>query len=183
MYSNFTEEARKVLIGAKEEMLKLKHPYVGSEHLLLSILKDNNDVSKKLKEYNLDYDRFKDELISIVGLGSKPSEYFLYTPLLKRVMENAMCDSKEVTINHLFNSLLEEGEGVAIRILISMNIDINELNKIFKRQPKRCKSKKLTIDTLGVDLTKKASNNELDPVVGREKEIKRLIEILCRRNR
>ena len=183
MYSNFTEEARKVLIGAKEEMLKLRHPYVGSEHLLLSILKDNNDVSKKLKEYNLDYDRFRDELTSIVGLGSKPSEYFLYTPLLKRVMENAMCDSKEVTINHLFNSLLEEGEGVAIRILISMNIDINELNKIFKRQPKRCKSKKLTIDTLGVDLTKKASNNELDPVVGREKEIKRLIEILCRRKK
>ena len=190
MYSNFTEEARKVLIGAKEEMLKLKHPYVGSEHLLLSILKDNNDVSKKLKEYNLDYNKFKNELISIVGTGSKSSEYFLYTPLLKRVMENAMYDSKEenskeVTINHLFISLLEEGEGVAIRILISMNIDVDELYKIFtnKIQLKRCKNKKLMIDTLGIDLTKKAKNNELDPVIGRDNEIKRIIEILCRRKK
>ena len=190
MLIKFNEEARKVLIGAKEEMLKLKHPYVGSEHLLLSILKDNNDVSKKLKEYDLDYNKFKNELVSIVGKGSKTSEYFLYTPLLKRVMENAMYDSKEenskeVTINHLFISLLEEGEGVAIRILISMNVDVDELYKIFtnKIQPKKCKNKKLMIDTLGVDLTKKAKNNELDPVIGRDSEIKRIIEILCRRKK
>lgn len=190
MYSNFTEEARKVLMSAKEEMFKLKHPYVGSEHLLLSILKDNNDVSKKLKEYNLDYNKFKNELISIVGVGSIASEYFLYTPLLKRVMENAIYDSKEenskeVTINHLFMALLEEGEGVAIRVLISMNIDIDELHKIFtnKIQPKKCKNKKLMIDTIGVDLTKKAKNNELDPVIGRDDEIKRIIEILCRRKK
>ena len=81
MYNSFTEEARKILIAAKEEMKKLKHPYVGSEHLLLSILKDKNEISEKLKEYDLDYKRFKDELIDIVGIGTKESECFLYTPL------------------------------------------------------------------------------------------------------
>lgn len=107
-------------------MTELKHPYVGSEHLLLAILKSKNNVSKKLKQYNLDYDKFKNKIIETVGVGSKESEWFLYTPLLKRVMENAMLDCKEdnseVTIESLFSNLLEEGEGVAIRILISLNV-------------------------------------------------------------
>lgn len=189
MYNNFTEEARRVLIGAKEEMMLLKHPYVGSEHLFLSILKSNNYVSDRLKEYKIDYDIFKNKLINIVGIGKKASNCFLYTPLLKRVMENAIYDSKEnnngdVTINHLFSALLEEGEGVAIRILISMNVDIDDLYKNFAYKiPIKQKNKKLLIDSIGVDLNKKAINNELDPVLGREKELKRIIEILCRRKK
>ena len=123
MYNNFLEETRKILVSAKEEMKKLKHPYVGSEHLLLAILNSKNEVSEKLKEYDLTYDRFKEELIDIVGIGTKESEIFLYTPLLKRIMENAIYDSKEdnngnVTISHLFSSMLEEGEGIAVRILM-----------------------------------------------------------------
>jgi len=190
MYNSFTEEARKILMRAKEEMKKLKHPYVGSEHLLLSILKDNNEISEKLKDYDLDYKRFKNELIDIVGVGSKESECFLYTPLLKRIMENAVYDSKEnnngnVTISHLFSSMLEEGEGIAIRILIGMDIDLDDLYQEFayKLPIKKSKNKKLLIDELGVDLTKKASNNELDPVVGRDEEISRVIEILSRRKK
>lgn len=189
MHNNFTEDARRVLIGAKEEMMKLKHPYVGSEHLLLSILKDDNDVSLRLKDYMINYNSFKEELVRIVGIGTKASECFLYTPLLKRVMENAVYDSKDnnsgdVTINHLFSSLLEEGEGVAIRILISMNIDIDSLYKDFTfKLPTKKKNKKLLIDSIGIDLNKKAQNNELDPVIGRDSEIKRLIEILCRRKK
>ena len=190
MYNSFTEEARKILMSAKEEMKKLKHPYVGSEHLLLSILKDNNEISEKLKDYDLDYKRFKNELIDIVGVGSKESECFLYTPLLKRIMENAVYDSKEnnngnVTISHLFSSMLEEGEGIAIRILIGMDIDLDDLYQEFayKLPIKKSKNKKLLIDELGVDLTKKASNNELDPVVGRDEEINRVIEILSRRKK
>ena len=190
MYNSFTEEARKILMRAKEEMKKLKHPYVGSEHLLLSILKDNNEISEKLKDYDLDYKRFKNELIDIVGVGSKESECFLYTPLLKRIMENAVYDSKEnnngnVTISHLFSSMLEEGEGIAIRILIGMDIDLDDLYQEFayKLPIKKTKNKKLLIDELGVDLTKKASNNELDPVVGRDEEINRVIEILSRRKK
>ena len=133
MFSNFTEEARNIIVLSKQEMKKLKHPYVGSEHLLLAILKDDNNVSNTLKRYDLDYKKFKNELINIVGVGSKESEWFLYTPLLKRVFETAIIDSKEnnsdVTIENLFNALLEEGEGVAIRILIGMNIDLDSLYK------------------------------------------------------
>ncbi len=186
MFGQFTEEARKILINAKIEMTELKHPYVGSEHFLLAVLKGKNSISKKLLQYNLDYTIFKNKLIETVGMGSKESEWFLYTPLLKRVMENAILDCKEnnsdVTIESLFSNLLEEGEGVAIRILLSLNIDLDSLYnefsyKIFKKK----KSKKLLLEELGTDLTKKAL--ELDPVVGREKEIKRIIEILVRRTK
>lgn len=83
MFGNFTEDARKVIVEAKEEMYELRHPYVGSEHLLLSILKHDNSVAKRLKDYDLDYQILKDELVKIIGVGSKASNWFLYTPLLK----------------------------------------------------------------------------------------------------
>ena len=105
-------------------------------------------------------------------------------------MENAIYDSKEnnngnVTISHLFSALLEEGEGIAIRILIGMDIDLDELYDEFayKFIPKKTKNKKLLIDELGVDLTKKALKNELDPVIGRDEEIHNVIEILSRRKK
>ncbi len=192
MFGNFTEEARKILVDAKKEMYDLKHPYVGSEHLLLAILKEDNNISKRLKDYNLDYQLLKDEIIKIIGIGSNPSNWFLYTPLLKRIMENAIIDSKEnnngeVTVEHLFSSLLEEGEGVAIRVMIGMNIDVDELYGEFSykltNNSKRKKNKKLLLEELGIDLNKKALNNEIDPVVGREKEIKRVLEILSRRTK
>ena len=192
MFGEFTEEARKILVSAKEEMYELKHPYVGSEHLLLAILKDNNSVSKKLKEYNLTYDILKKEITNIIGIGSEYPEWFLYTPLLKRIIENAIVDSKEnnngdVTVEHLFASLLEEGEGVGIRVMLGMDIDLDKLYKDFSNKlvmtSKAKKNKKLLIDELGYDLTKKALNNELDPVVGRDDEINRLLEILCRRTK
>ncbi len=187
MFGNFEEEARKVLVNAKKEMYELNHPYVSSEHLLLAILKGNNEISDKLKSFDLDYDRFKKEVINIIGKGSKPSQWFLYTPLLKRIIENATIDAKDnnngvVTINHLFASLLDEGEGVAIRILIGMDIDIDDLYNEFTDKIINKKScKKLLIDEIGVDLNKKAMNGNLDPVTGRSEEIKRVLEILCRR--
>lgn len=190
MFGNFTEEARKILVNAKYEMSELKHPYVGSEHLLLAILKDNNSVSKRLRQFSLEYENFKKKLIETVGIGSKESEWFLYTPLLKRVMENAILDSKEnnngdVTIEHLFSNLLEEGEGVAIRIMISMKIDLDSLYQEFNYKVfnKKKKSKKLLLEELGIDLTKKAKEGKLDPVIGREQEIKRVLEILSRRTK
>ena len=189
MFGNFEEEARKVLVNAKKEMHDLKHPYVSSEHLLLAILKSENEVSEKLKGYDLDYDRFKEEIIKIIGKGSKASEWFLYTPLLKRILENATYDAKEnnngtVTINHLFVSLLDEGEGVAIRILMGMNIDIDELyNEFSDKNFSQKSNKKLLIDEIGVDLNKKALNGFLDPVTGRDEEIKGVLEILCRRRK
>ena len=187
MFGNFEEEARKVLVNAKKEMYELNHPYVSSEHLLLAILKGDNEISDKLKTFDLDYNRFKDEVIKIIGKGSRPSQWFLYTPLLKRIIENATFDAKEnnngvVTVNHLFASLLDEGEGVAIRILIGMDIDIDELYSEFTDKIINKKShKKLLIEELGVDLNKKAMSGNLDPVTGRDDEIRRVLEILSRR--
>jgi len=109
MIGNFNEETQKILVNAKLEMINLKHPYIGTEHLVLSILKSNTDLANRLKEYDLTYDKFKNEIIKIVGTGSKKSEFFLYTPLFKKVIENAILDSKEnnngeVTIEHLVST-------------------------------------------------------------------------------
>ena len=188
MFGSFSEDARKILINAKSEMCNLCHPYVGSEHLLLSILKSNNVISDKLKSYNLTYDVFKDELIKIVGVGSKKSEWFLYTPLLKRVLENAIVHArdenrKEVFIEHLFLGLLEEGDGIAIRIMVNLGIDIDLLYDEFSYNIKSFKNSKLLLDEFGVDLTLKALNNEIDPVIGRDNEIERILEILSRRTK
>lgn len=189
MFGNFSEEARVVIVAAKEEMSNLKHPYIGSEHLLLAILRGKNNVSKKLMEYNINYENVKKEIINIIGMGSKQSEWFLYTPMLRRIIENSIVDSKdsnsEVMIEHLFLNLLDEGEGIAIRILLSMEVDIDSLYKEFyiNKADKKKKTKKLLLEEIGIDLNKKAENNELDPVIGREEELNRIIEILMRRTK
>lgn len=191
MLGNFNEEAQFILLKSREEMLELHHPYIGTEHLVLAILKSNNDLAKRLSSYGLTYDVFKEEILTIIGKGTKKSPFYLYTPLLKKIMDNALLDAKdnnngEVTVEHLFSSLLEEGEGIAIRIFIGMNINIDELYEEFaeKLTPKSKKHhRKLLIEDLGVNLTELAKKKKLDPVIGREKEINRLIEILCRRNK
>ena len=188
MFSKFNEEAQKILVLAKKEMTELKHPYVGSEHLLLAILsKPNCEVTKKLASYKLTYQAFKEEIIKVIGLGNEA----LYTPLLKRVMETAILDSKEnndgeVSVEHLFLAMLEEGEGVAIRILLGMNIDVDAIYNDFstKLVPKKGKGKKkLFIEEFAVDFNKRVISKEIDPVIGREDEINRLIEILSRRTK
>ena len=189
MLGNFTEEAKKIMVGAKIEMKELKHPYVGSEHLMLSILKNDKKIASSLKNYNLDYDTFKKAIIDSIGVGKKENEWFLYTPLIKRVIEEAIVSSKEnnhneVTPRHLLYAILEEGEGVAIRIMLSMGIDLDEMMNEFEiRLVSKKKSKKLLLDEFGIDLNKKALNNEIDPVCGRDKEIQRVIEILSRRTK
>lgn len=189
MFGRFSEEAQKVLVVANKEMSELKHKNVGTEHLLLAILKQNSDIANKLKRYKVSYKIFKEELIKIVGIGDSKPKWFLYTPRLKKILENSVIESKEtndeVTVNTLFLSLLNEGEGVAIRILLGLNVDINKLYSEVsdKKELKQKKSRKLMIDDITTNLTKRAKNNELDPVIGREKELERLIEILSRRTK
>lgn len=191
MFSNFSEGAQKILIQAKKEMIDLKHPYVGSEHLFLAMLKQKNDISKKLNDFGIIYSKFKDKLIELVGIGNDTNNWFLYTPFLKRVLETSLLISKEsskneVTQEHLIFSVLEEGDCVAVRVLEKMDIDINDIQEYFSNRltnKKKNGKKKLLVEEFGVDLTKKALNKELDPVVGREKEIKRVMEILCRRGK
>ena len=192
MIGNFNDEAQTVLINAKNEMIELGHPYIGTEHLLLAILNSDTNISSRLNGYGLMYNNFKDELCKIVGTTEKKNEVFLYTPLLRKVIQNAIIDSKEnndgeVTIEHLFFSMLEEGEGIAIRIIIGMGIDIEKLYDDFSysliKKSKSNKKKKLLIYDLGIDLTNMAKTDGLDPVIGRGKEVKRVMEILCRRTK
>ena len=189
MFLKFDEEVRKILLGAKREMKLLKHPYIGTEHLILSIIKRNNFITSLLSDKNVTYEVFYNEVVSLIGMGNKQSNLFIYTPLLKKIIQNAMVISKErnlkeVNLNSLFAALLEEGEGVGIRIFISMGIDVDELYEEvnIKRKQKKLKNK-LLIDDFGVNLNKKALDGELDPVIGRDDEVLRVVEILCRRTK
>lgn len=192
MFSRFSEEAQKALILAKKEMNNLRHPYVGSEHLFLSILSMKDlEIVSVLASYNITYEVFKKELIRIVGVGKESNEWFLYTPLLKRVIETSILNSKEkgeveVSVNELLLAILEEGEGVAIRLLIGLNIDVDEIYNSISKDTKvsnKAIHKKLLVEDFAVNLNKKIVGNEVDPVIGRDDEIKSLIEILCRRGK
>lgn len=191
MFSKFTEDAQKILIMSKKEMQELKHPYVSSEHLLLSILHyANQSFLTFLERYNLNYSMFKAKLIETIGVGTKASKWFLYTPLLKKIIENAILDSKDdnkdVSVEQLFLSLLEEGEGVANRVMMSMNIDLDGLYEQFSNQlicHGRNSSVKLAIEEFAIDFTAEAKNGTFDPVIGRDEEICHMIEVLLRRKK
>jgi len=192
MFLNFNEDVRKCLINSKLEMSKLKHAYIGTEHLILSILSNENlQATKIFNKYNINYTNFKNRLLKTMGEGTEEKKYYLYTPLLKRIIEEAMIKAKDnnsqtVTVEYLISSLLEEGEGVAFRIMLSMKINIEKLSSEFINNNIRKKlfhKKKLTIEEYGYNMNEKAQNQELDPVIGREEEINRIIEILCRRTK
>ena len=188
MFSKYDEEAKKVLVNMQKEMVSLKHPYIGSEHLLLSLLKyGNKDIVNKFKDAGVTYDVFRNELIKVVGIGKSNNDFYLYTPLLRSILEYANIDSsdkgkKQVDTSDLFLALFEEGEGVAIRILLGMDVDVDSLYDDFYVS-KKTKNVKLSVETFGIDLNKKCSNGEIDPVVGRDREISRLLEILSRRTK
>lgn len=181
----FDEDAQKLIINAKKEMYELKHPYVGSEHLLLAILHSDLNITKILNKHGVNYDNFKNKLISIIGIGSSSNTWFLFTPLLRKIINNAMYytddKSKMVTPYNLLLAILEEGDGIANRILYSMNIDVDELSEEFLSNNYVCKTNSLLIDELGINMNKRASN--YDPVIDRDKEIDRIIQILLRKNK
>lgn len=192
MFSKFDEEAQKVLLIAKKEMMDLRHPYVGSEHLLLSILHNSDlQVTKLLNEYGIFYTDYRNEIVRVIGIGKNTNTWFLYTPLLKRIIENAIYDSKDdnngvVTVDKLLTSLLEEGDGVANRILLGMNIDVDLLYEKFSTNFssfKGRKAKKLFLEEFAVDLNQKYLEDGFDPVIGRDEEVNRMIEVLLRRTK
>lgn len=191
MFSKFTEEAQKVLLMTKKEMQDLRHPYVGSEHLLLAILHNKElTITKFLEECQLTYDNCRKEIISVIGIGKSTNDWFLYTPLLKRIIENAILDCREndslVTVEGLLISLLEEGEGVANRILLGMNIDIDYLYDKFSKKfiLKNGKTnRRLSVEEFAVDFNKKYNSEGFDPVIGRDEQVNRVMEILLRRTK
>jgi len=185
----FDEESQKLIINAKKEMYDLKHPYVGSEHLLLSILHNEElDITKKLNSYNINYNNFRNEIINVIGIGSKENNWFLFTPLLRRIINNATYYTKDntkmVTPYNLLVAILEEGDGVANRLLIGMNINMNKLAEdILKEEVVNNSNDKLLLDEIGINMCECAKTKKYDPVIGREREINRLIEILLRKNK
>ena len=189
MFVNFSEEVRHLLKQAEIEKDLLNHPYVGSEHLFLSVLKDSRLIDT-LKKYKITYKKFRDKLISLVGVGSKPSDFVLYTPLLKRVLENAVIEAREEN-NRVVNpeiiiiSILDEEDGIAYSILKSFNVNIDKLyyDLKLKKNVKNQRKRKLLIEDLGTNLTRLAKEKKLDPVIGRDKEINETIEILLRRKK
>ena len=189
MFVNFSEETRHILKQAEKERDELNHPYVGSEHLFLSILKNSN-LKDILKKHKITYEKFKDKLISLVGIGSKKSDFMLYTPLLKRVLENSVIEAREqnnkiVNTEIVIISILDEEDGIAYSILKSFKINFDKLYYDLKNKNtnKGFKRKKLLLDDIATNLTKMAKENKLDPVIGRKKEIQKTIEILLRRKK
>ncbi len=188
MFSKFDEDAKKVLENMKKEMQELHHPYIGSEHLFLSILKYGNTSNvKKVLKY-ITYDKFKDELIKVVGIGNSNNSFYLYTPLLRNILEEASLEASEnnntlVSVDDLLFALFDEGEGVAIRILLGMNIDIDDIYDSLSSPSSLVKNTKLSTLNFGICLNDKYKNGEIDPVIGREEETNRVIEILSRRTK
>ena len=186
MFNNFGFIGSKILKDAEEERKNLSHPYVGSEHLLLAILKNKSKTKEILEDYGLTYKKFRQELINIVGIPKKNIDVNLYTPLLKRILSTALSDAKEnnkgiVTESHLLVALLDEGEGIAIRIMIGMNINIDDLYDELRIKPQDIKKEKLEIFTVGRVLNDRV--DEFDEVIGRDKEINEVIEVLLRKKK
>lgn len=184
MFNKYSLEVSKIFKWAEEEMFNLNHPYVGTEHLLLSLLNHDLKIKNICSKYDLNYDNFKKELLSVVGSATKKSTFVLYTPLLKRVINSAIedCEEKKEKLNsiYLFRALIEEGEGIAIRLLYSMNINLDKLYDETNNTSKRL-NQKLEIVNIGKNLNEIVDMQEL--VIGREKEINLIIETLIRKNK
>lgn len=184
MFNNFGINISNLFKVAEKERYELKHPYVGTEHLLLAILKCDEELKSFLSKYNLTYDNFKKELILVVGTSFKSTTINLYTPMLKRVINTAISNSKEkcngvVSSKELFLAIIEEGEGIAIRLLLGMGIDTDI---IYSKLNDNIKSnKKLEIFEVGVLLNSNINMNE--QVIGRDKEIDSIIETLLRKKK
>ena len=186
MFNNFGFIGSCILKEAEKERQELSHPYVGSEHLLLAILKGNSKTKEILEDAGLTYKKFRQELINIVGIPKKNIDVNLYTPLLKRILSNALSDAREnnkgiVTESHMLIALLDEGEGIAIRIMIGMDINLDELYDELKVKPQDIKGEKLEILNVGRVLNDRVE--EFDQVIGRDKELNLVIESLLRKKK
>lgn len=181
MYNNYNLETSRIFKDAEKIMISLNHGYVGTEHLFLSMLKNSEEIRNLLEKYQIEYDGFLEELLLVVNSENYKKVACIYTPLLKKVIKNAEMHAKNsfITPLMLLESLLEEGEGIAIRILISMGLDIDKLYDEIKLKDKKS-NQKLEIYNIGKEMSKDLSDNF---VVGREKEIDLITETLLRKNK
>ena len=190
MLGNFSEEAKKLLNSMLAEAVNLNMSAVGSEHLILAYLKSEDPVVDRLNNLGLEYNKFKKELIKIMGKTNKVPSFNFYTPLLIRVIENTVMDSKDrntaIGPDDLFCNVIYEGEGIAIRIMQEMNLDINAIFKCFEpngMKPKTRITEETILDEICQDLNEEALNNKIDPVFERDDIISRMAEIFSRRTK
>ena len=203
MFERFTERARQVVVLAQEEARILKHNYIGTEHILLGLLREEEGLAARvLESLDITVERVRAQVVRIVGSGEEvTSGQIPFTPRAKKVLELALREALSLGHNyigteHILLGLVRENEGVAARILLDFDADSEKIrNEVIRmlsgpggrqrgagqgQQGEGKKSSKL-LDQFGRNLTKLASEGKLDPVVGRETEIERIMQILSRR--
>ncbi len=202
MFGRFTERAQKVLMLAQEEARYFDHSYVGTEHILLGIIKEGEgNAFKALQNAGVTLEKVRLQVESIEGRGN-PSMYeteMSLTPRTKRLLELSIIEARNLGHNyvgpeHMLLGILEEGEGVAFAALQSLGVDLNKLREDLIKgmsepisgndaQGNRASGNTPTLNQYGRDLTELAKEGKLDPVIGREDETQRVIEILSRRTK
>lgn len=202
MFGRFTERAQQVLVLAQEEAKRLNHNFIGTEHLLLGLAREGSGIAARaLQGMSVDLNSVRQEVERITPKGEKVVQQGIsYTPRAKRVVELAIEESQNLGHNyvgteHLMLGLVREGEGIAAQVLSNMGIDLKRARKEViellggeegsarTAEGEQSEPQTPTVDTFGRDLTKLSREGKLDPVIGREKEIERVIQILSRRTK
>jgi ATP-dependent Clp protease ATP-binding subunit ClpC len=200
-FDKFTERARRVLTLAQEEALRFNHNYIGTEHLLLGLVREGEGVAAKvLANLGVELNKVRSAVEFIIGRGDRAvmGEIGL-TPRAKKVIELAVDEARRlghhyIGTEHLLLGLVREGEGIAAGVLESLGVSLDkvraEVTRILSQnmpqgaaQGGRAATRTPTVDQLGIDLTSAARAGKLDPVIGREKEIERVVQILSRRTK
>ena len=200
-FEKFSERARRVLSLAQEEAQRFNHNYIGTEHILLGLVRETDGVAARvLSSLNVELTKVRSAVEFIIGRGERPSPGEIgLTPRAKKVIELAVDEARRLNhhyigTEHLLIGLMREGEGVAAGVLESLGVSLDkvrsETSRILSQSVSqgshtsaRSTSRTPTLDQLGVDLTQAARNDKLDPVVGRHKEIQRVVQILSRRTK
>ena len=202
MYGRFTEQAQRALILAQEEAKRLQYNFVGTEHLLLGLLSAGDGLAVKvLSGMGVTLDRVRAEVEKVIGRGSTPASGEIgLTPRAKKVvLEFSVEEARQLGHNyvgpeHILLGLIREGEGVAARVLVNLGADLDKLRGQMVQQlggsgtaatAGRGKNRSQTpvLDQFGRDLNTLAEEDKLDPVIGRDKEVERVIQILSRRTK
>ncbi len=200
MFGRFTERAQKVLSFAQEEAQRLGHNNIGTEHILLGLIREGDGIAAKaLKALGLDLDRIREEVEALIGRGHDQPINTAYTPRAKKVIEITIDEARKMThtyvgTEHILLGLIREGEGVAARVLNNLGISLNAARDQVMMQlgggessspltPTQTNANTPTLDGLSRDLTSFAREGHLDPVIGRAEEIERVIQVLSRRTK
>jgi ATP-dependent Clp protease ATP-binding subunit ClpC len=203
MFERFTDRARRVVVLAQEEARMLNHNYIGTEHILLGLIHEGEGVAAKaLESLGISLEGVRQQVEEIIGQGQQaPSGHIPFTPRAKKVLELSLREALQLGHNyigteHILLGLIREGEGVAAQVLVKLGADLNRvrqqviqlLSGYQGKEPAGATSEgapstSLVLDQFGRNLTAAARESKLDPVIGREKEIERLMQVLSRRTK